>query len=330
MLLLQKEEGGINIMPFISYPHIENHYRDEHIEFYLNLFPELKDMYYGIYEKIHGCNIQLIFDIEEKMRVATKKKVLDYEEPFNDVWETLYGIVGSLTKIQEYADYYSTNINVYGELFGPSIGKGVKYFDYKAYRIFEIRFDGAMQSPEVTETFLGHLGIDHLYVPCIDVVQGLDKALAFDCRLASRINKLVDDNIMEGIVIKPYAKTIWLQGKGTFMLKKKNEEFLAKMREPKRRKEPTVMDIKIDELNKIFQLYVTENRLMDIYSHYGRIEDRKDIGKYIKYVLNDAKESFFRDHAESELDHMSKADIRAVFNVGATIANMIKKEFNWG
>ena len=53
------------------------------------------------------------------------------------------------------------------------------------------------------------------------------------------------------------------------------------------------------------------------------------MGKYIKYVLNDAKESFFRDYDKSELDHMSKADMRAVFNVGSVIANIIKKEFNW-
>jgi len=299
-------------MPFIKYPHIENHYRDEHIEFYLNLFPELKDMYYGIYEKIHGCNIQLIFDIDEKMKIATKTKVLEYEEPFNDVWETMYGIVGSLRKIQEYADFYGTDINVYGELFGPGIGKGVKYFDYKAYRIFDISFDGILQS-----------------VPKLAVVDGLEKALAFDCRLESQLNKLAENNVMEGIVIKPYDKVIWLQGRGTFMLKKKNEEFLAKMKEPKRRREPTVVDIKIDELNKIFQLYITQNRCEDVYSHYGRIKDRSDMGKYIKYILNDAKEAFFREHDEYVIEGLNKSDTRLVFNVGATIANMIKKEFNW-
>lgn len=316
-------------MPYISYPHIENSYREEHIGFYLKLFPEIKDMYYGIYEKIHGCNVQLIFDTDTPMKVATKTRVLEHNEPFNDVWETLRRKVFSLTKIQDFADYYGININVYGELFGPSIGKGVKYFDYKDYKIFNVRFDGAMQSPEVTESWLTTLGLSDMYVPCLSVVKGLDKAIAYDCRRESCINKLEVDNVMEGVVIKPYHKTIWLQGKGTFMLKKKNEEFIEKMKAPKRRKELTVMDVKIDELNKIFKLYITQQRLENVYSHYGRIKDRRDMGKYIKYMLNDAKEDFFKDHDESDLDCMGKSDKRSVFNVGSVVANMIKKEFNW-
>ena len=65
---------------------------------------------------------------------------------------------------------------------------------------------------------------------------------------------------------------------------------------------------------------------MDVhYSHYGRIKDRKDMGKYIKYVLKDAKEAFFREHDKSNLEGLNKSDERSVFNVGASIANMIKK-----
>jgi hypothetical protein len=52
---------------------------------------------------------------------------------------------------------------------------------------------------------------------------------------------------------------------------------------------------KVNELKTIFNEYLNENRVLSVFSKEGEIENTSDIGKYIKLVLDDAKEDFFKD-----------------------------------
>ena len=47
------------------------------------------------------------------------------------------------------------------------------------------------------------------------------------------------------------------------------------------------------------------------------------IGRYIKLVLEDAKEDFFKDGYSVPL-HFTKKELREVFNVGSQIAVILK------
>ena len=42
----------------------------------------------------------------------------------------------------------------------------------------------------------------------------------------------------------------------------------------------------------IWSGYINENRLADLFSKYGEIQSNAEIGKYIKLMLEDAKEDF--------------------------------------
>ena len=64
--------------------------------------------------------------------------------------------------------------------------------------------------------------------------------------------------------------------------------------------------------------------MQSVFSKDGPIEDRKDIGKYIKTILADAKEDFLKDYPE--VATLDKAQQKTVYNVGSTIAKMLMAE----
>jgi hypothetical protein len=63
--------------------------------------------------------------------------------------------------------------------------------------------------------------------------------------------------------------------------------------------------------------------LQNVFSHHGPIESPKQIGQYIRYMLEDAQGDFLKEHDVAELD---KGQLKNVYNVGSMIANMLKGE----
>ena len=45
-------------------------------------------------------------------------------------------------------------------------------------------------------------------------------------------------------------------------------------------------------------MYLTENRLNDVLGHHGMITDKNQMGIYIRYMMEDAKEDFFKDNMD--------------------------------
>lgn len=70
-----------------------------------------------------------------------------------------------------------------------------------------------------------------------------------------------------------------------------------------------------------FKSYITENRLLSVFSKEGQIQSPKEIGKYIKLLLTDAQDDFLKDN---DISHLDKQQQKDVFNVGSLIANMLK------
>jgi hypothetical protein len=140
--------------------------------------------------------------------------------------------------------------------------------------------------------------------------------------ILTRVAPFKKGNIMEGAVIKPYFK-VYIDGNGTpFMLKKKNQKFLEKASAKKERKP---LSTKVAILNANFKAFITETRLQNIFSKWGEISAPNEIGDYIKYMLADAKEDWAKEHDKHVLADLDKKEIKQVFNVGSTIANMLKK-----
>ena len=209
-------------MSFIKYPSIENHYQRKHINKWLDRNPELETVRYIISEKIHGGNM-IISITKDNVEYGRRNAFLKPDEKFFDYLTVMSKYLDFITAVQKWCQSDTTCIRVYGELFGSNIQKGVDYGKDKQYRIFDIYIDDNRLSPKDTIDFLSRLEHSDMYVPIIAIVDSLSEALEYNCEFDSKIlNK--DNNICEGIVIKPYEKVYVTELGSVSSLKKKNEQ----------------------------------------------------------------------------------------------------------
>ena len=307
-----------------KYPEIENSYRQKFIDNFTNLFPELLDCRYSITEKIHGSNIQLVFEPDKKFKVCSRNRILSDGEEFFGVWEVLDKIGDTISFLQHFINSYPNKriIRLFGELYGPKIQKGVYYGEERNISFFDMVVDDEF----LTQDAFFKFGRKHLnqVVPLFAIANSLEEALNFNTERPSEIVNSLEypDNICEGIVIKPFDKVFYNKVGQIFYLKKKNEKFKEKSREPKKPKQAE--DSNIVRLNTEFRSYITEQRVQNIFSKEGIIQEPKEIGKYIKLILEDAKKDFLKDFSD-EMKGMDKKELKKIYNVGSQIANILMK-----
>jgi hypothetical protein len=279
-------------------------------------FPELENEHFILQHKYDGTNISLILEKGKPTKLASRNQIM------GNVFEANH--MGSKEVFQEHTlflikleDWFNTSqydsLHLYGELYGRGIQKRVNYGQEKYIKFFDSRFNGELNSPYVTNGLLDL--IDRNYkTENFGFVNGLINAIDFDCS-----NIKVNNTVIEGIVIKPYHKVYQTSVGETFMIKKKNEEFKEKMGVS-----TTVaqMDASVIKFNLIFKSYITESRLMSVFSKEGEIKDRSEIGKYIVLFMNDAKEDFLK---ENDISYLSDKEKKSVFNIGNLAAKLVTK-----
>jgi Rnl2 family RNA ligase len=303
---------------FVKWPSIENSYRKKYINWFLEQYPDLANEDYVITEKIHGANLQIVIRPDAPLLAGSRNNYIDANGSFQGALlsDVLEEHEETIRIIQDYADRTGDTIRLYGELFGKGIQKGVNYGPRKRLRFFGVRVNEQLISYQ--NTGLRFISSVHL-VPTVGFVQGLEAALAFDAGFNSHYSD-EDENICEGVVIRPYARD-YFDGHGSpFMLKKKNEVFLERAKA----KKIIVVDTEVEQLRAEFQRYITEARLQSVFSKHGVIEAPAQMGDYIRLVLADAKEDFIKDFGD-KAELLDKKQRRAVYNVGGTIANMLKE-----
>jgi Rnl2 family RNA ligase len=309
-------------MEFKKYNSLENHYHSKHIAMFLNMYPELKDAKYIITEKIHGSNIQVCIN-ESEYKVGKRSSFILNEKDDKGMKNVCKYIKenysNAIKEIQEYIKGHEEieEMIFYGEYFGRDIQKGVDYGNGKQVVFFDLKVNGSLQDWVKFKTYTTNFNLP--IVPEIDVVNSLEEALEFDTKFDSKIlNK--KDNLCEGIVIKPLGYVYRSPQGSVFYIKKKNAKFLEKIKQPKANtpKELTI----IGKYQEIFKTYITKNRMDNIMSKYGEIQENKQISDYIRYFLEDAKEDFFK---ENDISFLEEKEKRAVFNVGSMVFNLIKE-----
>ena len=307
---------------FKKFPSIENHYITKNIVYFLSIFPELENETFVVQEKIHGTNIQLIFTPDGEMKIASRNRILENGENFFGVFEFIDN--GSIDKIitvfKEKSKNENITISLFGEFFGKGIMKGVEYGSHKQMMFFDMAIDGDLIPPKIMISIFMQNNLNDFLVPCLSIDKGIESALAFDCDIPSFLNPK-EGNIMEGIVIKPYNKQ-YVDNRGkTFYLKKKNTAFFESSHKKKRVRDQKETDPIVSELKDKFSEYITESRLQNVFSKYGVIDDIRDMGKYIGFMLEDAKEDFLK---ERSIDNLDKKQKKEVFNFGKEISEMLK------
>jgi Rnl2 family RNA ligase len=301
---------------FIKWCSIENSYQEKYISEMIEYYPQLPDERYAITEKIDGSNFQWAFFPDGTVRAGSRNNYLDMNGSFQGaniqcLYETHAEFLGNLL---EWATEDCIEIRLYGELHGQGIQKRIDYGSEKKLIYFGMSIDGDWLSFCAFDTVLEEYGAVNLRVPLLFIADNLDDALLVDLEFDTMLSDK-EDNLAEGVVILPYD-SVYIDAYGSpFVLKKKHPKFGEKIKVEK------VFDTEVSRLNAEFKSYLTDGRLLSVFSKEGQIESPKQIGKYIKLLLEDAQVDFLKDN---DISHLDKAQQKNVLNVGSTAANMLK------
>lgn len=306
------------MLEFKKYGSIENSFNKIFMEYVTAEMPA--DLEYVVQEKVHGANTSFLCD-GESIRFAKRTSVLEAEESFYDYPELLDRYkerVVALTKelMAIYADVRS--IAVFGEMFGGTyphkdvlpnrelspVQKGIFYtpgHEFYAFDICVISDEGSRYLPldEVNELFEKH---GFFYAKTLfrgTLGECLDYPNAFQSKIADWLGlPAIEDNICEGVVIRPVIALCLRSGKRV-LIKNKNERF-AEKKSVKRRTPLFADTVSYSEaLNSLLaelETYVTEQRLTNVVSHIGEIQMSKDFGKVMGSFSKDVLDDFLKEH----------------------------------
>jgi Rnl2 family RNA ligase len=310
---------------FQKYFSIEGTWRKKEIQWWIEKYPKLINQTYVLQEKIHGANISLLFSPDGDFKIAKRSGFISENEKFynHQIINEKYADIILLFK--ELAVEGNHHLIVYGEWFGEGIQKGVDYGPEKQLLLFDVIMDDRLLPQFEMENMFSVLNIEDMMVPILGMTENIKDALDFP--IEDRITEVYPEgkSVIEGVVIKLFYTTFFemTNEKSAFYLKKKNEKFKemqSKKKKIKINKYPEYVEL----LKTSFNDYITDNRLDSVFSHYGEIVSYKDIGKYIKFFIEDAKEEFTKDHKVGIMDCTDK-ELRYVYNSSKEIVKMLKE-----
>jgi Rnl2 family RNA ligase len=285
---------------FYSYPSIENSYRDEFIE-KIRLHGFENKQYY-VTEKIHGSNTQLSYDGKEFEMGTRSHYLIEGEKCYNvqplleQVKDMLQGEYNTLKDIHPELKA----VIIFGEVFGghyphkevkqnnhaSKVQKGVWYSPDNEWYAFDLCWVDGNDNKHFLPGYMfitqcEFYNIPH--VPVLKVCNNLTEALEYPNNEPSVVavqNGLpaIDDNIMEGVVIKPYTQDLWM-GQTRVIIKNKNEKFKEKSHEKRPDIQKDIPENVKTTLEQALQ-FVNENRVHNVISHLGEVT-YKDTGRVI-------------------------------------------------
>ncbi len=302
-------------MDFKKYPSIENHYQNRFIEKFVTAFPELKTVKFVIQEKLHGSNFQ-VFITRDSITFGKRTSYLSSCDKFYDFQTVMEKYKDVFDTLQSYVVYDNIiGMRLFGELFGRGVQKGVNYGNDKNFRIFDIMINDELQAPKVLTELIDEKLFDVL-IPVVGYANGIDEALNFNTEFNSTLSPEFekDENVCEGVVIKPYDK-VYTLGDNLLYIKKKNEKF-KEIQQSKRK--PVEMDSDTSNAQLRFLEYLNRNRMDSYYSKVGKIESNKQIGDYIRGMIEDAKVDFQKDNPDM-INILDDKKLKRVYGSGGKV-----------
>lgn len=290
---------------FKKYQSIENSYQTSHIEFYVNKFgKELLDSTFVVTEKLDGANFQINVTKEE-IKYGRRTDYLKEDEKFFN-WNEIkgkYEVIGkhiqqclNMPKEKQMIvlgrELKMSEITLYFEMISNKINKRVKYFHDN--RIELVCIDVFVDNKKLNYfdgiAFLQSLGLINIrFAPVFGVVEGLSKALDFPTRFNSGLIEL-ENNLIEGIVIQPLEPEKFKTNE-YFILKKKNKEFMEKIKVEKEY-------VSYAEKFLFLDNYINDNRLISTESKLGKFQSTKQIGEFMKEINQDVINDLIKENIE--------------------------------
>lgn len=346
-------------VPFKKYPSIENSYQDAFIQKIMD--NGCRNIAYCITEKVHGANAQVTYDMNtHEFTLGKRTDVLAADEKFYNLQACIEPYKPAIIKFAEELNKPCNiigqkllSVTIFGEVFGGSyphpdvpadktavkVQKGVFYSPSNHWLAFDVGYmiagsDNMYFLP--SSLFIGiSLSVGIPIVPILGIAETLEEALNYPCDGQSLVYEQynlpkLENNIMEGVVIRPQFKDIWF-GNSRLILKHKNDKFKEKQNE----KHPVVTEKElpanvkqaIEELSS----FVTESRVQNVISHIGEITE-KDIGRLIGLSSKDALEEYRKTF--TTMDSMEKQEEKMVTKqlntmMGAVVRKTVYDLLQW-
>ena len=305
------------------YPSIQNHYLTKQVKYKKNEFREfIPHTRWSYEEKIHGCNISFEFTVNSPIKFYSRNQEILGNEFYNCLAD-LKKYEQILKPVQDYVDKHDhPTIKLYSEYCGPGIMNTIDYGPERRFIFFDMTIGGSFVFREVLDLFFITLELtDYLSIP-IGHTNTLEEAMEIDTEINSQYSDK-EDNMIEGIVIKPYNQPMLDKFGRPFYLKKKNTKHLEKSQ--KKRAIKTEFSDKVNDLHNWFISYITEERMYNIFSKEGQFDDLTEMGKYIQLIRNDAIKDF---NEENEYDYteFTQNENRFIFNCSRETVTMLKGE----
>ena len=318
---------------FNKYSSIENTYQTP----YLNKVREhvQNTMMWDVTEKVHGANCCMVTDgvdvvfTKRTAPVAAEEKFFNYQDVLA---KNKARIIQAFNYIKEgiLEETPIDCVQFYGELFGgyyphpnvprdstySAVQKGVYYAPHQEFYGFDIAIvyaDKVRDWLDPESVSLVYKENDIFYAKSL--FRGtLEECLNFPNAFQSHIPQWlglpdIDDNMCEGVVIKPMIPQFFPNGE-RIILKNKNEKF-AEKKGSKKHKEIKDVPEEVQRISSIVFEYITDNRLNNIISHEGEFDMPKEFGKCIKLLSQDVLEDFLKDH-ETEWNSLEKSNQKMV------------------
>lgn len=302
------------------------------------------DLEWVVQEKVHGANTSFLCDGEE-VRFAKRTSVLADDEKFYDFQSMLETyrprVISLFGRIKERYPEVSS-ISVFGEMFGGRyahesvaaekgtilIQKGVNYTPGHEFYGFDIYlFEGETGRYLPVEEVNALFEAEGFFYARTLMKGSLAECLEYPNAFQSKIPEWlglppVDDNICEGVVIRPVVP-MYLANGSRVLIKSKNARFAEKKSVKKRNKlfaEPTPYSESLQALLPEIEAYVTENRLNNVVSHIGEVSFPKDFGKVMGLFARDILDDFLKEHggAYTALDKCEQKSLNRELNRLAT------------
>jgi len=236
----------------------------------------------SISEKIDGSNMSLCVRDADWSFASRNQKV-------DPTWNNLGELVP-----QEFINKVMSlhkNVNIYGEVFSSKILKRIPYGDARVL-FYAMTIDGVLQSKQQFAIYMTAIGYPELVHSEIGRMT-LKEAIEFDVEDFDTL--LIDEkHPAEGIVITGYNDVMIDRFGNPMTIKLKSKKFSEK---DNSKKKPRV--ITPIEDNPMFP-FVNENRMLSFISKEGEIEDKKQLGVYIKGIIEDAWEDFIKENEGQE------------------------------
>ncbi len=269
--------------------------------------------------KIHGANfnVSMTSDKDSDMRFGRKLDFITEGEGFYRYEEAVEKYRENFKKFYNFLKRYHTfdQLTLYFELFGGSynhpevkrhphasrVMKGVNYCPHNDLYLFDIKLDNMFMNKTFVSIAVNGFG----FIGNRPLFQGsYRECMEYPNEFLDPIYKLfglpaIDDNTCEGVIVEPETPKFFgngdrviLKNLGPRFKEKSRQRKVTKVKEPHEWSEEGLREI------EVIVMYITDNRLRNILSHFGRVKDN-DFGKILGMFSKDTLEDYMKDQEES-------------------------------